>query len=82
MSHLAVNKPLSARQWHDTFAAPALTVSGPPGGAYVKRFTDCSAEIEQPALSDHVLCLHLGGAKRVRRSLGVPARDYSVEDRR
>lgn len=72
---------LTARQWHDTFAAPVLTVSRPTVGAYLKRFTDCAPEIEQPALGDHILCLHLGGAKRVRRSLGARARDYSVENR-
>lgn len=81
MSNTATQKTLSARQWHDSFAAPVLTLSRAAGGAYVKRFTGCAPEIEQPALSDHILCLHLGGAKRVRRSLGAPARDFSVEDR-
>ena len=81
MSHHAPQKLLSARQWHDTFAAPVLSIARPAGGAYVTRFTDSDPEIEQPALSDHVLCMHLGGAKRVRRSLGVPARDYDVDDR-
>ena len=81
MSQIVPHKIASARAWHDTFSAPVLTVSRPLGGAYAKRFTGCAPEIEQPALSDHVLCLHLGGAKRVRRSLGAPTRDYSVEDR-
>jgi AraC family transcriptional regulator len=81
MSRVAAHERLSARQWHDTFAAPVLTVSRSAGGAYVTRFTDSAPEIQQPALSDHILCLHLGGAKRVRRSLGVPAREYDVDER-
>ena len=81
MSHLASRGQLTARQWHDTFAEPVLTVSRPAGSGYIKRFTDSAPAIEQPSLSDHILCLHLGGAKRVRRSLGAPTRDYSVEER-
>ena len=81
MSHIVPRQNSTAQQWHDTFAAPALTVSRPSGGAYVKRFTGGAPEIEQPALSDHVLCLHLGGAKRVRRSAGVPTRDFDVDEK-
>ncbi len=81
MSNSPRDQPITARQWHDSFAAPVVSLSRPVVGARVSRFTNTGQESNQPALADHILCLHLGGPKRVRRSLGVPTRDFAVEER-
>ena len=57
--------------WHRT-----LEGSAKAGGvcdhllADVKHFVDVPGAIEQPPLNAHVVALHLGGAKRVRRAQG------------
>ncbi len=57
-----------ASVWHKTFPSPARS-SGVNGHArvLVSRFTGIPPEIVQPALKDNVICLHLGGPKRVHR---------------
>ena len=64
--------------WYETFPASRLTsdvVGRAP--APIKRFTDIPGTINQPPLNAHVVALHLGGAKRVRRRQG---KRNSVQD--
>ncbi len=64
--------------WYETFPAPRLTsdVFG-CAPALIKRFTGIPGNIDQPPLNAHVVALHLGGAKRVRRMQG---KRNSVQD--
>ena len=57
--------------WYETFPAAALSleVAG-PHPALLKRFSAIQGEIEQPSLNAHVVAMHLGGPKRVRRTQG------------
>jgi len=58
----------SALEWYATMPDPALSM--PAGNANhlnVRRYTGTPAEMRQPALIDNLLCMHLGGAKEVRR---------------
>ncbi len=57
--------------WYKTFPTPRLTsdvVGCAP--ALIKCFTAIPGDIDQPPLNAHVVALHLGGAKRVRRLQG------------
>jgi len=57
--------------WYETFPTPRLTsdvVGCAP--ALIKCFTAIPGDIDQPPLNAHVVALHLGGAKRVRRLQG------------
>lgn len=59
---------MPAASWYETFPRPTRS-SSLDGHAriLVNRFTGIPPEIVQPALRDNVVCLHLGGPKRVRR---------------
>lgn len=59
---------ISASNWYETFPAPTLasSVNG-HARALIHRFTGIAPEIVQPALKDNVICIHLGGPKRVHR---------------
>jgi len=78
---LEMRPPRSVRSpdaWYDTFPTPRLAsdvVGRAP--ALIKRFTDIPGNIDQPPLNAHVVALHLGGAKRVRRTQG---KRTSVQD--
>jgi len=64
--------------WYETFPTPRLSsdvVGCAP--ALIKRFTAIPGNIDQPPLNAHVVALHLGGAKRVRRMQG---KRNSVQD--
>lgn len=61
---------VSARQWHDNLAVPALSGETPASGARLVRFRGIDGRINQPALLENVLSIHLGGAKRVTRFQG------------
>lgn len=59
---------MSAVGWHDTLAAPTWSSDcDSHARARITRFTGIPPEIIQPALKDTVICLHLGGPKRVHR---------------
>ena len=55
-----------AADWYAAWPAPVFA-SAPGGEARVRRYVGLPHEIEQPALHETVLCLHLGGPKRIRR---------------
>ena len=64
--------------WYETFPAPRLTSDvADCAPALIKRFTAIPGNIDQPPLNAHVVALHLGGAKRVRRMQG---KRNSVQD--
>ena len=68
MSETVGGGVISPADWYSTMSAPVWVA--PPDGmgrVCIRRFTDTAAEMRQPALSDNLLCMHLGGAKRVRR---------------
>ena len=59
---------MSASSWHDMLAAPAWSSDRDAHArAKLDRFTGIPPEMVQPALKDTVICLHLGGPKRVHR---------------
>ncbi len=64
--------------WYETLspAALSLEIAG-PHPALLKHFTAIQGELEQPPLNAHVVAIHLGGPKRVRRTQG---RRHWVQD--
>ncbi|MGI8839804.1 MAG: helix-turn-helix domain-containing protein [Caulobacteraceae bacterium] len=68
MSQILASATVSPAAWYATLPAPVL--ASPPdeqGHARLRRYTGALAEMHKPALSDNLLCMHLGGAKQVRR---------------
>ena len=61
----------SPEAWYESFPTP-LTTGEVVGYAHtlIKRFAAIPGDVNQPPLSAHVVTLHLGGAKRVRRMQG------------
>ena len=71
---------VSPAAWYATLPAPVL--ASPPddeGRVRIRRYTGIHAEMRQPALTDALLCMHLGGAKRVRRWQGGYENVHDVE---
>lgn len=58
---------VSALDWYATMSAPVLARHEAEGHLSIRRYTGASAEMKQPALTDNLLCLHLGGPKKVQR---------------
>lgn len=59
---------MASSDWHKVMAAPAWSSDrGTRARAHLDRFTGIAPEVVQPALKDTVVCLHLGGPKRVHR---------------
>lgn len=56
----------TALDWYATMPDPALTADY-AGRASIRRYTGTPPEMRQPAMSDNLICMHLGGAKEVRR---------------
>ena len=69
-------QPMRTAQWAQTLSgAPVLdrTVGGLVS-ASIRRWTGVAPDIDQPALDEHYLSVHLGGAKRLcRRGEGLTA---------
>lgn len=61
---------ISAKQWHERLAVPVLGGSSEDAEARLVRFCGIDGRINQPALLENVLSIHLGGPKRVTRSQG------------
>jgi AraC family transcriptional regulator len=61
------NSRMSAAEWHSSLprAVPVATPDAAPFG--IRRLVGTPALVTQPALNDDIVCLHLGGAKRVHR---------------
>lgn len=58
----------TSAQWHATLPPPLF--SSPVADAErlsIRRYVETPPEMRQPALSENLLVMHLGGAKRVRR---------------
>lgn len=68
----AVQRAISAPEaWYKTLPSPAASLE--VGGSHptlVKHFAAIQGAFDQPPLSAHVVAMHLGGAKRVRRTQG------------
>ncbi|WP_419728570.1 helix-turn-helix domain-containing protein [Lichenicola sp.] len=59
---------VSAKQWHDSLAVPALSGdTSAASGTRLVRFRGIDGRISQPALLENLLSIHLGGPKRVTR---------------
>ena len=69
------------RKWHEGLAVPVLS-GGFPGDmeARLVRFRGIDGRINQPALLENVLSIHLGGPKRVTRFQGHQTHVRDVED--
>jgi len=65
-----------AADWYASLPPP-IFASAPGGEARVRRDVGL-AEVEQPALHETLLCLHLGGAKRIRRRRGGGVTTHEV----
>jgi AraC family transcriptional regulator len=69
--------PVRAADWYASLPPP-IFASAPGGEARVRRDVGL-AEVEQPALHETLLCLHLGGAKRIRRRRGGGETTHDVD---
>ena len=61
-------KTMQSELWYASLPLPAL--EGVVGGDYaatLRSYRDIGVVMEQPALSEHVIALHEGGPKRIRR---------------
>ncbi len=56
----------TALDWYATMPDPTLAAEY-AGQASIRRYTGTPPEMHQPAMSDNLVCMHLGGAKEVRR---------------
>lgn len=72
---------LSAGCWYAMRPAPAFASAVPDNSDYsLRRFEGGSPEILQPALVEHIVAIHLGGAKRVRRWQGGQSESFDVTE--
>ena len=67
---------VSPTHWYERLPTPCIT--GRFDGATLRRFGGTSPTIEQPALDENVVVIHLGGAKRVTRWQGSCQRTWDV----
>ena len=74
-----VASEVSALDWYATMPAPSLSMHDEAGRLSVRRYRGTPAEMRQPALNDNILCMHLGGPKRVRRWRGDRMTVHDVE---
>ncbi len=75
----ATNQPVrveSPAQWYERMPRP--TISGELTGAILRYFDGTSPTIEQPALDENIVAIHLGGNKRVNRWQGRTHRAWDV----
>jgi AraC family transcriptional regulator len=72
----AMNGLESPCDWYARMAPP--TVSGDLAGASLRCFVGTSPTIEQPALDENVIAIHLGGPKRVERWQGRTHQTWEV----
>lgn len=71
---------VAAVRWHEQLAKPTQhSPLDPSGQMAVVRFQDIDPRIDQPPLSENVLSIHLGGAKRVTRWHGRHRSIYDVQ---
>ena len=63
----ASSATVSALDWYATMSAPVSAWHDGVRRLSVRRYHDTDPEMIQPALSDNLLCMHLGGAKTVQR---------------
>lgn len=66
----------SPARWYARLARPK--VSGALTGAILRCFDGTSPTIEQPALDENIVAIHLGGAKRVNRWQGRTHQTWDV----
>ncbi len=58
-----------AADWHSSLpATERLTLDTSSAPLCLRRFVGIPPHMAQPALADDILCLHLGGAKRIHRT--------------
>jgi AraC-like DNA-binding protein len=77
MSDDAVENGLvSPGDWYARMSPPV--VSGHMDGASLRCFEETSATMEQPALDENVIAIHLGGNKRVERWQGRTYQTWDV----
>lgn len=70
----------SPASWHETFpAAQDTCCASGCTPTLIRRFAGIPGDIDQPPLNAHVIALHLGGAKRVRRTQGKRNWVHDVE---
>ncbi len=61
-------EPCSVLDWYATMPDPLVaTPSLERGHLAVRRYAGTPSEMNQPALFENVICIHLGGGKEVRR---------------
>ncbi|WP_029625536.1 helix-turn-helix domain-containing protein [Sphingomonas sp. PAMC 26605] len=70
----------TARSWHASFGAVTKAYIEDECDYRAVRFRETPPELLQPPLLDDVVCLHLGGAKRVRRTFATRQTFHDVGD--
>ena len=53
--------------WYAALPLPALASDTDQGFLRLRRYIGTPPDMDQPPLADHIVCMHLGGAKRVHR---------------
>lgn len=72
---------VSARHWHENLAVPVLHAAPSiDGEARLVRFRGIDGRMNQPALLENVVSIHLGGPKRVTRFRGRHTHVRDVEE--
>lgn len=71
---------ISALDWYATMPEPVVACPGfEHGQVRLRRYSRTPEEMVQPALSENVLCRHMGGAKEVRRWHSGHAQTHYIE---
>ena len=71
---------MTASRWYATLPTPTSSFGlENKAGPHLRRFTGTPPHIDQPALCDNVLAMHLGGPKRVHRLRGSQGRVTDVD---
>lgn len=68
----------ASARWYARLSQPKI--AGELTGAFLRCFDGTSPTIEQPALDENIVAIHLGGAKRVNRWQGRTHQTWDVPD--
>ena len=75
-----VQNAISPYDWASTLSAPPVVSSEANllRGGLLRRWTDTAGGMQQPPLDHHLIVVHLGGPKHVRRSGEGPTREADI----
>ena len=75
-----VQSAVSPSDWASTLSAPPILSSSSNllRGGLLRRWSNTASGMQQPPLDHHLVVVHLGGPKHVRRSGDGPTRDVDI----